>query len=751
MKKNKILIPVFLILAITLASFYPSLKNDFTNWDDNLYVTENKAIRSVSLENIKEISTSFFIAHYQPVTIYSYLLEYHFFKLNPFNYHLTNLILHLLNCLWVFWLIYIISGNIAIAWITAILFGIHPMQVESVAWISERKNVLCAFFFLGSLVAYLYYLKKEQAKKCYFLCLGLFILALLSKSMAITLPLVLLLLDYFYSRKLSWAVFLEKIPYFLLSVLFGLLALLASSSSQAFYIQGSYGLFTKLAGASGDIVFYLSKLIAPLNLSALYPYFEVKNNPFYLYAFVLVLILAIAAVISIRYTKKIILGSGFFLLVIFPALRSLPLDKILPADRYVYLPAIGIFYLFAQSCMWLYARKIKYGYLLKTFLTIMLAAIIIFLGCATWKRCSVWQNGLSLWNDILKKYPDTAAAFSNRGEFFLKQGQYHQALSDFMFAINARPKSPDDPMLKYYYLNLGNALKALGRNPEAIAVFERLIKDSEEYLDSVHFNSLSTEEKKIAASGPAVEEGSYFKFANLKYLLRDRRKVVEANRMAIEAGAYFNLANIKDLLGDKDEALKLYIKTTELAPRFLYARDYLGALYVNLNRKEEAKAELSQAIDIDPAYLPAYIKLAGLYKSLGQQEKLELLYKKAVTNNLDFFDAYYYCGNLSARIQKDKDALACYRKAVELNPGSKESCVGLGNAYLTLGRNKEAVAWFNKALELDSTLAVAHHNLALAYYYAGEYNLAIQHCDKAGQLGYAISPKLLELLKPYRK
>jgi protein O-mannosyl-transferase len=182
MGNSKKIACVIVILIITLASFFPVLKNDFTNWDDTGYVTENNIIRSVSLVNLKSIFFSFSMTHYHPVTILSYLLEYQFFRLNPFNYHLTNFILHLLNCLLVFWMIYLLSGSIFISGLTALLFGIHPLQVESVAWISERKNLLYAFFFLGALISYLYYLRKDEKTKYFFLCLGFFILSLLSKS-----------------------------------------------------------------------------------------------------------------------------------------------------------------------------------------------------------------------------------------------------------------------------------------------------------------------------------------------------------------------------------------------------------------------------------------------------------------------------------------------------------------------------------------------------------------------------------------
>lgn len=190
MEKLRIIIPVFLILVIVIVSFYPCLQNKFTNWDDDLYVTDNKTIQSAGPAKLKNIFTTLFIAHYQPVTVLSYALEYHFFKLDPFYYHLTNLILHLLNCLLVFWLIYLLSNSLLVAALTAVFFGIHPLQAESVAWISERKNLLYAFFYLGAMISYIYYLSRAKKLKYYIFCLSLFILSLLSKSAAVTLPLV---------------------------------------------------------------------------------------------------------------------------------------------------------------------------------------------------------------------------------------------------------------------------------------------------------------------------------------------------------------------------------------------------------------------------------------------------------------------------------------------------------------------------------------------------------------------------------
>lgn len=721
-KKSRILIPAALITILVLVSFLPSLRNDFVNWDDNLYLAHNQAIRSISWGNLKNISTSFFLTHYQPATIFSYALEYHFFKLNPFPYHLTNLTLHLLNCLLVFWMVYLFAGNLPIAFLVALLFGVHPLQVESVAWVSQRKTLLYAFFYLSALVGYLYYLRRGLKVKYYFFCLSLFTLALLSKSLALTLPLVLLLLDYASRRKFNRRLLIEKIPFFTLSLLGGLVALRGGYLATVFYEEHSYGLLTRLIGASSDIIFYLYKLCWPGKLSAIYPALLIQEDPLYLWSLSGMIILFTAMVISGRRFRKVILGGGFFLLTIFPAIRFLPLEEALVADHYVYLPAIGIFYLFAQGVFWLFHKKTKYRFPIKGVLVSALTTIIIALSILTWQRCRVWQDSLSLWNNVLQNYPSIAKAYNNRGEFFLGRKEFALALADFNTAVQMKSRSSHDPTYKYYYLNLGNALRAQGKIEEAMGIFRGLIREAEEYFMSLPLQGAT-----------------------------DKNRVLAAHRKNIEAGAYFNLGNIQDGRGDQSQALALYLKAIELSPQLVYAHESLGALYAGQGKMNEAAQEFKRAIEIDKSYLPAYIRLAKVYRELGQEEELIRLYKEAAGSNLDFFEAYNYLGNLYADAQNEKKAIRLFRKAVEINPASAAACLGLGNAYLTAGRNKEAIIWLQKALTLNPQASVVHNNLALAYYYAKKFDLAVKHARQAVESGYPVSPKLLNLLQPYSK
>lgn len=337
MKKLKIVILISLILIITFVAFLPSLKNGFVNWDDEIYVINNTAIKSLSVGNINKILTSFFVGNYQPLAILSYLLEYQFVKLNLFGYHLTNLILHLFNCLLVFWLIAMLSGRVSIALITSILFGVHPLLVESVAWISERKDVLYAVFFLGATICYLKYLREKQKLKYYLFSIFLFALSLLSKSMAITLPLVLLLIDYLLHRRHDKYMFIDKAPFFLLSLIFGIIAIYSQNSSEPSMQRGLYYLLTKFIILSYCIIFYLNKIFMPIRLSCLYPYYGLENILLPLFYPTMFIILLVAVIISCKYTKKFIFGSAFFLIIILPVLQFMPLGETIVADRYKYI------------------------------------------------------------------------------------------------------------------------------------------------------------------------------------------------------------------------------------------------------------------------------------------------------------------------------------------------------------------------------------------------------------------------------
>ncbi|MFH1191697.1 MAG: tetratricopeptide repeat protein [Candidatus Omnitrophota bacterium] len=461
LKKNKIFVFAILILGISFISFLPSLSNGFIGGDDFNYVVRNPMIRDLSSSGIKNIFSSVHLGLYKPLTMLTFALEYHFFKLDPWIYHLTNIILHLLNALLVFWLILLLSRKPGVAFIVALLFGIHPLHVESVAWVSERKDVLYSLFFLSGLIAYIYSLKTKK-RTGHYLTFCLFILTFLVKPMGLTFPFILLLCDFILDIKLDKDNFKSKAIFFVTSgifLAFTLIFALEYSSRQPAFVFLD-GIFI----ANYAILFYLAKIILPVKLCALYPYPQKNGNllPFiFLISPLIVLFLTGVVIWSRRYTRKIIFGSLFFLICVFPVLQLMPTGNAIVADRYAYLSSLGIFYLIAEFIVWLYQEKFNKTLLAKSLALTGLALVIMILSFLSWNRCQVWRSPDSWFNDVLKAYPPeikeqvrfykqqieqnqgSLEAYNNLAVIYGKMGSHETAILLCLKAMEIDPDSPE--------------------------------------------------------------------------------------------------------------------------------------------------------------------------------------------------------------------------------------------------------------------------------------------------------------------
>lgn len=486
MQKYKITFLIFLILVITFIAFLPSLKNGFVNWDDSTYVINNQIIRSFSCENVKSVFTSFFFVNYQPLTILSYSLDYHFYRLNPFGYHLTNLILHLLNCLLVFWLIFVFSYSLPISFITAILFAVHPLRVESVAWISERKDVLYSFFYLGAMISYCYYLLKGRASKYYYLSLSLFILSISAKVVAASLSLALFLIDYIMDRKRDKDRFTDKIPFFILSFIFGVAAIFAVKGVDKIVFQKNF--LDRFMSAGYAVIFYLKKIFIPINLSCLYPLPE-KTATFPIF-FLVTVILVMALFFLTRRFRVIVFCGMLYLITLLPIMQFIPIGGYtIVSDRYTYIPSIWIFYAASEFFVWLYKKNIKYDQARRIFLVIILIGIIIILAVLTWKRCGMWKDDVSLWSDPIRKHHDSTMAYRNRGYAYFNKGEYDKAAGDFNKALEIDPNS------KFDYNGRGAALGKIGKTDDAISDFNKAIKIDQNYSEAYYNKGIAYMQK----------------------------------------------------------------------------------------------------------------------------------------------------------------------------------------------------------------------------------------------------------------
>ena len=422
-----------LLTIITWLSFSPAVKNQFTNWDDDGEITTNPQVRSLSLDNIRATFAAPRLEIYHPLTTVSWALEYHFVGYNSAAFHRDNILLHILNTLLVLWLIYLLSSNVPIAFVTALLFSVHPLRVESVAWATERKDVLYAFFFLLALVSYLYYVKRNRNWKFYVAALLCMVLSAFAKGQAAALPLALIAFDFLLKRKLDWRAWVEKLPFFAASLIFGYIAILAQRTSG--WVHNSEGLTFghRAMHCLFAIVLYLEKIVVPRNLSAVYPHPATVSIavPFICAAIVGLVIW------SLKKTRKIAFGAGFFFATIVMVLPWIGgAGKFVAADRFTYIPSIGLSYVVADGfCMFVASSSPALRRWREMFY-LALAALTITYVVATRARCRVWQDSYSLMSDIIEKYPDEPNAYCNRA---MVDTDYAQAIDDYSKSILYAP------------------------------------------------------------------------------------------------------------------------------------------------------------------------------------------------------------------------------------------------------------------------------------------------------------------------
>ncbi len=320
------------VIVVTSVMFYSSLTNGFTNWDDNINVTDNSELKSFkgdslapTIKNIFEIREG--LVMYAPLVKLSYLAQYVQSRLNPLPYHLFNLLLHLFNTALVFGFVWLLCRQHWVAFITALLFAIHPMHVESVAWITGRIDLLYSFFFMGALCGYLLYLEGGKWKQhFYVITIALFVLSLLCKAAAVTLPVVFLLIEYFKGRKFTAKTVLTTAPFFVLSLIFGYIAIYAQRGCVVLVDLTQYSFFDRILLSFYALTEYLWKLVLPINLACIYDYPLKQESKFLpgkpmfslvLYATPLIIIaLAFLVYRSIRFGKDVMFGFSFFLISI---------------------------------------------------------------------------------------------------------------------------------------------------------------------------------------------------------------------------------------------------------------------------------------------------------------------------------------------------------------------------------------------------------------------------------------------------
>lgn len=617
---------LILALAVTAIAFLPSLKNGFTNWDDDRMVTQNPKITSLSPGSIKTMFVSPHEGIYHPLVLLSYAVEYHFFKLDPRPYHLTNLVLHLANCGLVFWLFFLLVENAEVSLFVTVLFGVHPLHVASVAWVAERKDVLYVFFYLGAMISYLFYKKNTREMKYYYLSISLFLLSLLAKPMAVTLPLALILCDYIRQESFCRKSFEEKAPFFALSAIFAVIAVIARKPPESAVMP--YTFLDNLLLAFYGLIYYPLKMFAPFKLSCMYPDPPKINGclPIIYYAAPVV---AAAVAVAAAYTKRtryVVFGAAFYLATILPVLHFFPGGPVV-ADHYAYVPIIGLFFIAAEGFM-LICRKAPVFY--KNCLIAGFALVVLFLSILTWHRCEIWADSLTLWQDCIQKFcgrPNMSPAYNNRGNACRDAGDYEKALSDYTKAIDI------DPGYSGAYNNRGNIYATRKEFDRALSDYNAAVKIDPQFAAAYYNRANVYAEKRLFALAAAgytkvIELNSgnadaYYRRGGLYLAAKEYDSAFSDFTRAVSvrpnyAAAFFDRGNIYYIKGAYAAAAGDYTTAVNIDPGFAAAYFNRGNALSRLGRYDPAVVDYTRALRLDPSFAPALHKRAAAYCALKE-------------------------------------------------------------------------------------------------------------------------------------
>jgi Flp pilus assembly protein TadD len=583
------LLACLLLVAGALWVYGSASRNGFVNYDDDRYVLTNPHVRAgLHWSTVRWAFTSFDEANWHPVTWLSHALDCQLFQLNAARHHQTNVLLHAANAALLFLLLAAATKSIWRSFFVAALFAVHPIQVESVAWVAERKNVLAMFFFLLTLLAYTWYARKAGAVR-YFLVAGFCALGLMSKPLVITLPFVLFLLDYWPLQRLSvdatdsagvsrfWKLCLEKLPLLVMSVASAVVTMLAQKAGGAVTSNTAHTPFFRVENALVCYVLYLGKALWPAHLAVLYPYPRLLPT-WEIIASVLLLLLITAAVIKFRERRYLTVGWFWYLGTMIPMIGLVQVGNQAMADRYAYLPFVGLFIVvvwmladWAEGKSW---RETAAGMVsqrrisAKLLASAVLCVVITFAALAR-MQVTYWHDDLSLWTHALANTQSNFVAENNVGTILARQGRDDEAVIHFR---NASVLEPGDPVSQ---LNLGIYAQTHGDSRQAIARYQAALQ-----------------------------------------LATDSR---------IRAAAYANLGQVFCALGDFPRARENYEGAARLNNPFPLQ---LGVIAQKMDDWNGAIRYYSEVVAAEPSDV-AFLLLAQAFKSAGRDADARRAYEQA--------------------------------------------------------------------------------------------------------------------------
>jgi tetratricopeptide (TPR) repeat protein len=663
------------LLLVTLAAYHPAWHGGMV-WDDDAHITRQ------DLRSTEGLGRIWFglgaTQQYYPVVHSAFWLQHRLWGDDTLGYHLVNIVLHVLSA----FLLAVIMRRLALpgAFLAAFLFALHPVHVESVAWITELKNTLSGVFYLGAALAYLHF-DLNRRKRVYALALGLFVLGLLSKTVIATLPAALLVVFWWQRGQLTWRRdVMPLLPFFVTGAAGGLLtAWIERTQIGAQGVEFQFSLVERCLIAGRVIWFYLGKLLWPVDLIFVYPRWQISQAAAWQYLYPLgVAVLLVGLWLLRSRTRAPLAAMLLFVGTLVPVLgffNVYPFKFSLVADHFQYLPSLSLIALVSAGLTGAVGRWMSR--IRPALATAGMLVLVGPLACLTWNQSRQYVDAETLYRTTLDRNPTCWLAMENLGAMKLQGpiSDVPEAMRLIQQALKINPNSAEA------LNNLGYALQRLDRVEEAVTCHQEAVRLSPGF-----------------------------------------------------AKARYNLGVDLQRLGRFEEAESQYQESVKLDPEYPYVRNNLGNVLQRMGRTDEAVAQYQAALRLKPDYPEAHNDLGAALAQLGRFEEAATEHQAALRLKPGFADAHYNLGNALQQSGRLEEAAAQFREALQLKPDHLEAHNNLGAALVSLGRLEEAAGQFRDAVEIDPRSAESHNNLGVALERLGRHAEAVTHFEEAARL-----------------
>ena len=709
---------LIVVCVVVLAAHWPSLSAQAMMLDDDQYLVENRLVQNPSWSSAKRFLTEVFEpstvrGYYQPITMISLMLDVTMGggvdNLKPFHY--TSLCLHIANSLLVIVFLYLLFGQVWPAAMVGLLYGVHPTTIESIAWVSERKTLLAAFFALWCLIFYVRYVRR-QSWRYYAICLVAYVLSLLSKPTIVAMPVLLLLLDWWPFHRLSKRVVFEKLPLFIIGGVAVVVTFISQSRTSLVKLPGGSGMVRVLLIFCHNIIFYLYNIVWPANLSWYYPFPKPFNlsQPMVLFGVIGTCVLIVVLLISLRWSRCLVMGWLFFFAAIFPTLGIIRFHPMIAADRHTYFPMIGLL----LAVGWLLSRFwggegefVKLGRPVRRII-LLSAVVILMVSEFILTQCYLvyWRDTERVYRYMLTLSPDVAILHNNLGNVLKGSGKIDEALKHFGRSLKLAPNSAE------IHNNVGNVLCELGKIDEAIEHYEKALSLKTNFSEA-HYN-LATVLLEQGKLDEAITE------------LRESLRLDPENADALSSLG-FALAQ----QGNFDEAVKYYRKAIEMEPDNVITCGRLGLALSGQGKIDEAIEKFLIVLRERPEDAEMQCNVAILLERQGKTNQAVQHYLLAVQSDPNHFGAHNNLAIVLHRQGKVDEAIPHFRHAIRLKPDYVGAHKNLGIALTFQGKLDEAITHFRKVLQYRPGDANVRYNLAVVLMSKGLSDEAISEFREA--------------------